>query len=124
MLKIEVELLGITRTVSKRFEEVLGVNNFHKVFKARQVKRATVVLTGLYCSSRNYRRLSSRAVHLIQTQELERLLKWQNSDSSRHRSSSGMSGAQEGKANPARIPGKSGHIFSKFWSPLSFLFLL
>ncbi|XP_034217437.1 secreted RxLR effector protein 161-like [Prunus dulcis] len=33
---IEVELLGITRTVSKRFEEFLGVNNFHKVFKARQ----------------------------------------------------------------------------------------
>ncbi|CAL9030227.1 unnamed protein product [Prunus brigantina] len=37
MLKIEVELLGITRTVSKRFGDVLRVNNFHKVFKARQV---------------------------------------------------------------------------------------
>lgn len=36
MLKIEVELLGITTTVSKRFKEVLRVNDFHKVFKARQ----------------------------------------------------------------------------------------
>ncbi|VVA16133.1 Hypothetical predicted protein [Prunus dulcis] len=34
--QIEVELLGATRTISKRFEEVLGVNDFHEVFKARQ----------------------------------------------------------------------------------------
>lgn len=36
MLHVEVELLGITRTNSKMFEEVLGVNDFHKVFKALQ----------------------------------------------------------------------------------------
>ncbi|KAI5311023.1 hypothetical protein L3X38_026312 [Prunus dulcis] len=90
MLKIKVELLGVTRMISKRFEEVLKVNDFHKVFrpeiidvglpkdmegvKEDTVKRVVVILSGLYRSS-------------------------------------GVSGAQAGAANPARIPGEYGQIF-------------
>ncbi|CAL9004278.1 unnamed protein product [Prunus brigantina] len=70
MLKIQVELLGVTRMISKRFEEVLKVNDFHKVFRLTKVeiidiglpkdmegvkedtvKRVVVVLIGLYRSS-------------------------------------------------------------------------
>ncbi|CAL2256254.1 unnamed protein product [Prunus armeniaca] len=37
MLNIEVELFGVTRTISKRFEEVLEVNDFYKVFRLAMV---------------------------------------------------------------------------------------
>ncbi|CAL9018854.1 unnamed protein product [Prunus brigantina] len=36
--KSVVELLGVTRTISKRFEEVLEVNDFHKVFRLAKVE--------------------------------------------------------------------------------------
>ncbi|KAI5311213.1 hypothetical protein L3X38_000135 [Prunus dulcis] len=61
---IKVELLGVTRMISKRFEEVLKVNDFHKVFrleiidvglpkdmegvKEDTVKTVVVILSGLY----------------------------------------------------------------------------
>ncbi|CAL8153342.1 unnamed protein product [Prunus armeniaca] len=38
MLKSVVELLGVTRTISQRFEEVLEVNDFHKVFRLAKVE--------------------------------------------------------------------------------------
>ncbi|CAL8114325.1 unnamed protein product [Prunus armeniaca] len=93
--------------ISKRFEEVLKVNDFHKVFrlvnveiidiglpknmegvKEDTVKRVVVILTGLYPSRGNYKL------------------------SSKHRRSSGTSGAQEGATNPVRIPSEYGQIFS------------
>ncbi|CAL2229048.1 unnamed protein product [Prunus armeniaca] len=71
--KIEVELLGITTTVSKR---------------KRAVQQVEDLLNGLWSSSGNYKLSSGRDKVFVQAKVLERLLEQQNSYSNRCKHSS------------------------------------